>query len=278
MNDNLNKVVNDEISSDRAQIKSAIGKEDKKQIKGFLILTVIGFVVGILFAEAVLFAEDSNFFMNMVDAVVAFIKGISVYVAAGLTIITIPVYIILYNGARKEYAKWDGEDEEQYKRIDAKLSMMLFVSSVTTIIAYVFMPFGFQQILSVGKGKDMQFWIAFAILIGGFVAYMVVITIAQQKAVNLSKEMNPEKKGSVFDSKFQKKWIDSCDEAEKKMIHESAFAAYKATNTTILILWFLCLGGTLIFDMGIAPMLILGTIWMVQTVAYFVKGVQLEKR
>lgn len=50
------------------------------------------------------------------------------------------------------------------------------------------------------------------------VTFLVILAegiIIQQKAVDITKIMYPEKTASVYDLKFQKKWVDSCDEAEK---------------------------------------------------------------
>lgn len=58
----------------------------------------------------------------------------------------------------------------------------------------------------------------------------------QQKCVDSAKKTNPEKTVSVYDIKFQKKWMDSCDEAEKIMIGKCAFRASTVTNTVCLIL------------------------------------------
>lgn len=271
--------MNNEVNlSNKEQIESAIVKEDKSKLKGFFILLVISFIGGGIVGALMTVADDSNIIMSVVDAVITLTEGISVYVSAVLAVVSLPVFIVLYKKAYKEYKLWDEENEEQYKAIDGRLSLMLFISSIVLIVSYVFMPIGFAKILSIGKSQPVLFWVSFAFLIGGFIAVTVVITIAQQKAVNLGKAMNPEKRGSVFDTKFQKQWIKSCDEAEQKMIHESAFAAYKATSTAIMVLWFLCLAGTIMFDIGIFPVFIIGVIWMVQTVAYFVKGMQLEKR
>ena len=35
--------------------------------------------------------------------------------------------------------------------------------------------------------------------------------------------MNPEKTASVYDMKFQKKWLETCDEAEKIIVGKCAF-------------------------------------------------------
>lgn len=50
------------------------------------------------------------------------------------------------------------------------------------------------------------------------VTFLIILAegiIIQQKAVDINKIMYPEKTASVYDLKFQKKWVDSCDEAEK---------------------------------------------------------------
>jgi len=42
--------------------------------------------------------------------------------------------------------------------------------------------------------------------------------------------MNPEKTASVYDMKFQKKWLETCDEAEKIIVGKCAFKAFNITN------------------------------------------------
>lgn len=52
------------------------------------------------------------------------------------------------------------------------------------------------------------------------VTFLVILAegvIIQQKVVDINKIMYPEKTASVYDLKFQKKWVDSCDEAGKIM-------------------------------------------------------------
>lgn len=58
--------------------------------------------------------------------------------------------------------------------------------------------------------------------IGVFLLSCACVIFAQQKAVDLERRMNPEKHGSVYDAKFQKKWLDSCDESERRQIGEAS--------------------------------------------------------
>ena len=69
-----------------------------------------------------------------------------------------------------------------------------------------------------------------------FIAVMVETIIIQQRCVDAVKRMNPEKIASVYDVKFQRKWMDSCDEAEKLMIGKCAYKAYAAANTACAVL------------------------------------------
>ena len=43
-----------------------------------------------------------------------------------------------------------------------------------------------------------------------FLASVAVLVVLQQKIVDLERRINPEKRGSVYDMKFQKTWMDSC--------------------------------------------------------------------
>ena len=39
----------------------------------------------------------------------------------------------------------------------------------------------------------------------------------------LTRRINPEKQGSVYDTKFFEKWVDSCDESEQRQMGQAAF-------------------------------------------------------
>ena len=84
-------------------------------------------------------------------------------------------------------------------------------------------------------------------------------------------------KGSIYDVKFSKKWFDSCDEAIKLGIYKSAYKAYISVSTTCVILWVICVIGYDIWDFGIAPMVIVTIIWLVQTISYCVESIKQSK-
>ena len=92
---------------------------------------------------------------------------------------------------------------------------------------------------------------------------MAEATIIQQKCVDTAKQINPEKKMSVYDMRFQKKWMEGCDEAEKIMIGKCALKAYSATNLVCTVLAIVLAVCALVFDIGFLPSLAVCFVWIV---------------
>ena len=123
----------------------------------------------------------------------------------------------------------------------------------------------------------MEKTIVFLIGIVSFFAIMIEAILFQQKCVDTTKQMNPEKKASVYDMRFQKKWIDDCDEAEKIMIGKCAFKAYAATNTVCSILSIVLAVCALVFGIGFLPSLVVCLIWIVNQSVYCKEALKYSK-
>lgn len=88
------------------------------------------------------------------------------------------------------------------------------------------------------------------------------------EAVDLTRRMNPEKKGSVYDTRFRKKWLESCDESERRQIGEASYQAYTVTNRVCLWLWMVLVILSLVFDIGLLPVLTVMIPWGTLQAAY----------
>ena len=97
-----------------------------------------------------------------------------------------------------------------------------------------------------------------------------------QKLVNLTKEINPEKKGSIYDVKFQKKWEASCDEAELFAIYKSAYRSYCITQRLCIILWLFCIIGGFVWGFGAVPVLLVSIIWGTMITSYCYYAIHLS--
>lgn len=250
-----------------------IQKEDKSAFKKFLLLLFIGMLVGVMAGILTNFVEK-NLGDTIADNLQNLLSVIAPYANIGVMVIMFIPTIYLYQKSRKLYQQWDGENEEQLAVIEIKLSYALWLTSLTVILSFFFFAIGVLQ-LSGGKafltGSYIVGWL------GGFILVTIFTVIAQQKIVNFQKEINPEKKGSVFDQKFAKKWEESCDEAEKLAIYKASYKSYRAVTITCLILWAICIMCSTIWDFGLLPITFVLIIWIVQTTSYSFECIRLEK-
>ena len=115
------------------------------------------------------------------------------------------------------------------------------------------------------------------IAIAAFFAVMVEAVIIQQKCIDTAKQTNPEKKASVYDMRFQKKWMEDCDEAEKIMIGKCAYKAYTATNTVCTALAIVLAICALVFEIGFLPSFAVCLVWIVNLSVYCKEAMRYTK-
>ena len=171
--------------------------------------------------------------------------------------------LILYRRAKGIIQIWDGEDETVPERAEKPLNLAMWISSMAFISAFFLMTASYSS--GIASKSD-----AFGILggVAAFVAVLVITIMLQQRLVDLVKQLYPEKKASVYDTKFQKKWFAQCDEAEKAQIGECAYHAYNAVNKTCMALWLVFTLTALFLDTGVLPVLTVCVIWAVTQSVY----------
>lgn len=250
-------------------------KEDHKYKKGFIIFMICCFVAGNGSGIVIAYGED----MLIKASVIASdgLKAMSIYANLILALISMIVTVILFRQIQNMYSKWDGENEEVINLIERKCSYVIVISSINQIILFIFMAIGFLRLEDLRK-DNASLIIKVVIFIIGIIFSEIYVIVAQNKTINFEKKLNPEKQGSVYDLKFQKKWMGSFDEAERMMTYEAAFEAYKAVQTTCMILWIVCIIGMTVWDFGVVPVCMIGIIWMVSTLSYSIKAIKLENK
>lgn len=171
----------------------------------------------------------------------------------------------IYRSARKLFLTWDGENEEISGAVEEKLSIAMWIASAALILSYFFIASsysgGFAGFANINREP-------FFTAVAAFLGIMIETVLVQQKCVDTIKKMNPEKTASVYDIRFRKKWMDSCDEAEKIIVGKCAFKAYTTTNTICTVLAIVLAIGTLVFDIGFLPSFVVCLIWIVNLSVY----------
>lgn len=258
-------------------------KEDKKALKKYLFILLIsvmvGFVMGFLsaFLRDIWTVEASESIKNVA-------RILAVYGGYVVTIILLLISVLIYRKTKQQFLAWDGENEEIYNQMDVRLSYVAWFSQLIMIFSYFFIGTGAYVQLgnkeAVKEMLDTNFigWVFNLVsVLGSMLISLVVSMILSQKVVNFTKELNPEKHGSVYDVNFGKKWMSSFDEAEKFVTYKSSYTAMKATSYTCMGLWLFCLIGMISFDFGILPLVMVVAIWLVQTSTYCLQAIYYGK-
>lgn len=172
-----------------------------------------------------------------------------------------------YHKAKNGYAMWDGETESVIEQVEKNLSMGTILSSMNYIVMLICFGFGTYQMVKAEDATGGFLLMLYAVLFMG----CIFLNVAMQKAcIELEKKINPEKKGSIYDFKFRKKWMASCDEAEKRAIYEAAYHSFLNVHVACSILFLILMISGMFFEVGLLPHVAVAVIWLVNLVTYFV--------
>lgn len=243
-----------------------IKKANRKAFPKFMLIMVISLLVGgtIGFCAA---KYGLNMLAGSMKSAGAFFGN---YIAPWLMLMTafiVPVVCVsIYRSTKKMLLSWDGENEEISDEIDKKLSIIIWITSAAFILSYFLIAASYSSGLETFENKNSIVLLFVGVVC--FFAIMIEAVIIQQKCVDAAKKTNPEKTASFYDTKFQKKWMDSCDEAEKIMIGKCAFKAFAATNTVCSVLSMMLAVCALTFGIGFLPSFVVCVIWIVNQSVY----------
>lgn len=175
----------------------------------------------------------------------------------------------LYRSALKAAARAD-EDDDAFETANRRLSLSMAFSAVV-------MPWIMLTICLALPSVDVLANNAFVVA----VVPLLLVEIAwsyglQAVVVRAMQRLAPEKRGNVFDLRFQKDWYASCDEAERQRIGECGYHTYL---TMTKIYPFTLLAALLAIMYGGASVLwavVLGGLWLTQTLSYLLRAYKLE--
>ena len=216
------------------EIRSANRKALPKFLLFAVVCAIIGGVIGYCSGRGAATGGMNQLVDMLKDAGAFFGTHIAPWLMVALAVIVPAICVPTYRSARKLAAAWDGEEEDISDTIDRKLSAVIWPTSAALILSYFLIAASYSGGFATFDRKDST--IIFSIGVAAFSAIMIEAVIIQQKCVDTAKQTNPEKKASVYDMRFQKKWLEECDEAEKIMIGKCAFKAYSATNMACAVL------------------------------------------
>lgn len=153
---------------------------------------------------------------------------------------------------------WEYEEE----KVTAFTTNMNTLSQVFCVII---LSFGYSlNYIQSNHAVSNNFLIACCI----FIACYVYDGFLSVRMIKIIQKIHPEKAGDPASRKFQKEWIESCDEAEKEMIYQSAYKTYVSINRCIPFILLVTMLGNLFFGTGVLATVVIGVVWLLHTMIY----------
>ena len=199
---------------------------------------VLGFFTGVAGAAGV--AETVRQALDRVLAVCA------PWGIVGSAVVLLGAGWYLYAAAKRRFAAWDGEDEDAMDAAEQQLSWALLLTGLVIILDF--------------------FFFAASIIYDRFLPDLILFLASVAALVVL------------YDMKFQKTWMDSCDEAERAQIGQACYRAYMVGTKVCIFLWVALLILNFVFDFGLLPIAAVLAVWGAMQTVYALECIRLSKR
>lgn len=256
--------------NDNQTRREEIRREDRRQFPKFILILIacglLGGVLGFLFTSLSLASSETLIWLGTVALPTV------MPVLMWLTIAATLIYCV--PRLRRAQAAWRetaGEESERERAAGADLTRSLTFSSLAQVLLYTCFGInasGIQTMLAQSERGDIGFLISFSAGILALLVGMAVLISLQRRAVNLVREMSPEKDGSVYQMDFQRLWLRRLDEAELARAHRAGFAAYRVGQFFCLGCWMVAVFGSMFGWMTWGAVLLVGLIWGAMTLTY----------
>ena len=247
---------------------NTVKKDNRKALPKYLLILLVAAIFGGVLGFAAGWVGHDNISSVIASAVSNGLTASAPWALLVTSVVSLAAILWLYQGAKHLFTTWDGEDDDVMDRADEKLNWALLITAAQIVLDMFF--FAVAQ----SAHNMTALW---SVLL--FIVSIFLLVFAQQKIVDLTRKMNPEKKGSVYDTKFKKKWFESCDEAEQKQIGQAAYKAFNVVSAACPILW----GGLLLLSYAfnfslLMPTFIVCVIWLLLQVSYCLEAIRLGRR
>ena len=247
---------------------NTVKRDNRKALPKYLLILFVAAIFGGVMGFAAGWVGHDNLSEVIAAAVADGLTAAAPWVLLGTSVVSLALILWLYRAAKALFTGWDGEDEAVMDRADEKLNWALLLTAAQMVLDMFF--FAVAQ----SAHNMTALWSVLFFLVSIF-----LLVFAQQKIVDLTRRMNPEKQGSVYDTKFKKKWFESCDEAEQKQIGQAAYKAFNVVSTACPILWLALLVLSYAFNFELLmPTFIVCFIWLLLQVSYCLECIRLGKR
>ncbi len=241
----------------------------------FMVLCYFGGFFGALLFDKVLGVGEAH--MDVFEQILQLLIRVAPVVFMLITAVSLLYAFISFFKTKKMADAWDGENEEVIDTIEHRLSYPILVCNILMVCELFFFSVMLEILMFTAYGEThtaMLELLGAIMVFGGFAGIIIINTLV----VNLEKKLNPEKRGEVLDFKFSKEWMDSCDEAQKKIIYEAGYKAFNVGSIAGMLMFIIALLAQLFFHTGIWPMVCITVMELTLVLTYSIMCMKLEHK
>ncbi|MCZ0704561.1 hypothetical protein J2T56_003138 [Natronobacillus azotifigens] len=243
--------------------------KNKKDALKLLLIMLVGGIVGAT-SSTVLHALEIDRLSDLGPRLMEHLVVHSLWYQIGAVVIFfVPTLLWLYKAKKisvDDSEDIDLEEDPNNQLFDKYLYRGLLFNSVYFVIGFIL--FGLSADI-----RNPFFWSSIVV----FLVFMFLSSYIEVKVVRSMQKADPMKKGEPTSMKFNKDFLESCDEAEKLQIYKSGYQSYAFTQTAIMIIFIIMFVSKLHFELGNLPILLVGGIWLLQLLSYFYYAAKNEK-
>lgn len=170
--------------------------ENQKALPKFILLIIASLFIGMGIGVGIVFAHG-DWSLRLTDAVRRGLASAAPWLIWAFAFAIAAITFIACKKCGGLLRNWQEEDLETLSKMESCLSVALISVSVMMILGFFLLAAQLTLIDLI----DIRVFFAG---VGGFLLLMAATIISQQKIVDFEKKLNPEKRGSVYDSKFAK--------------------------------------------------------------------------
>lgn len=202
----------------------------------------------------------------------ALYRGIQAYSLPILIVITVlavilgEMYLYKLRSICKKITCAEDEECDLLEYQEEKVGAVgLNISIIVMVCSFIFLSFGYSTdyIKSSDSARSGFLFTCIAFCICGI--YEGFWQVRYVKTIQIA---HPYMKGDPSDRNFQKKWMESCDEAEREMIYRSSYKTYMTLNKCIPVLLVVTMLSHLFFQTGIMAVIAVAAIWLLVSLTY----------
>lgn len=257
------------------QRTTEIKQANKKAFRKHALICALSFVLGVVLGGLALVLGLERLGALLSAAGVFFVHKLAPWLLVACAILRPAICVPRYLAGKKALLAWDGEDEEALEQAERSLSVTLWINSLFSVVSYFLMAAAFSA--GVLTSLEKSGLLVYIVSLMAFAVNLILGSMLERRFVDLAKLTAPEKEGSIYDLHFRKKWLDSCDEAEKITAGQCAFKSYTATNHTCTALWTVFTLSAMLFGTGFLPVLVVCIIWGVSLSVYTYWSMKLNR-